>query len=205
MRTAERQVSGSVLMRMLACLLPLLYDHGADAHPVSQGAMELQIEADRISVLATVSPEEVIIAANGNAGVQHSFARALREHGKYLLAHLHIIADGKRLQGQVAAGPDHIAGRPRYDIEYPLGTARPAASPCRRMSCVKSNSPPAIHGKRATWCASATDASRRSPALLTFRQPLGIECRWRNDILTAVHPVHSLPLLAFVQHGVLLS
>src|SRR2546425_13143070 len=33
-----------------------LYDHGADAHPVSQGAMELQIEADRISVLATVSP-----------------------------------------------------------------------------------------------------------------------------------------------------
>ena len=204
MRTAERQVSGSVLMRMLACLLPLLYDHGADAHPVSQGAMELQIEADRISVLATVSPEEVIIAANGNAGVQHSFARALREHGKYLLAHLHIIADGKRLQGQVAAGPDHIAGRPRYDIEYPLGTARPSSITLQEDVLREVEFAPGN-----PWEASylvRISHGREPPLaglLLTFRQPLGIECRWRNDILTAVYPVHSLPLLAFVQHGVL--
>src|SRR5438094_1825691 len=76
----------------------------AAAHPVAQGAMEIVVRADRLDVRARVSNEEAFVAEafGGNADAKATLDYVWRMHGEYLLAHLHVTADGLPLTGQVA-------------------------------------------------------------------------------------------------------
>src|SRR4051794_8476421 len=83
----------------LAVLVPAA-PRMAGAHPVSQGVLEVVVLPDRVTVLATVSNEEVLVeAASRGAG---SSPDAPGGHGDYLLRHLHIAADEGPLAGRVA-------------------------------------------------------------------------------------------------------
>ena len=63
----------------------------AGAHPVAQGALEIEILPGRIELRATVSREEVLVAAafGGQEGIPYPLA--VRHHGAYLLAHLQVV------------------------------------------------------------------------------------------------------------------
>ena len=109
------------------CLLALALfaTRTAGAHPVAQGALEIEIFPGRIELRATVSREEVLVAAAfaGQEGITHS--EAVRHHGAYLLAHLQIRADGRALEGRVLKVLDQTV-RPAYTLEYPLTGDAPA-------------------------------------------------------------------------------
>jgi len=112
--------------RYCLLVLALFAARIAGAHPVAQGALEIEILPGRIELRATVSREEVLVAAafGGREGIP--YPEAVRYHGAYLLAHLQVWADGRALQGHVLKVLDQAAGRPAYTLEYRLTGGVPA-------------------------------------------------------------------------------
>src|SRR5579885_917004 len=92
-------------------LAGVLFASPAQAHPVSQGAMEITVSPARVLVRAFVSDEEVVVetAYGGKKGV--SRLQGIQEHGAYLLKHLRVLADGAPLAGRVARVPSSATGR----------------------------------------------------------------------------------------------
>jgi len=84
----------------------------ASAHPLSQGTLEVVIRPDRVDVRAHVTVEEASVtnmltdsappssSPGPNPGPAAS-AGGYDQHARYLVAHLHISADGKPLVGRV--------------------------------------------------------------------------------------------------------
>ena len=112
--------------RYCLLVLALFAARIAGAHPVAQGALEIEILPGRIELRATVSREEVLVAAafGGREGIP--YPEAVRHHGAYLLAHFQVWADGRTLEGRVLKVSDQAAGRPAYTLEYRLTGGVPA-------------------------------------------------------------------------------
>jgi hypothetical protein len=106
----------------LLCIFLLAVAPQAYAHPVAQGALDIMLASDRITVQATVSSEEVLVAAAYGGGTATSILDAVRRHGEYLRAHLSIKADGRALAGRVIAVPERIEGPLAYRLDDPLTT-----------------------------------------------------------------------------------
>ena len=119
-RSGSETWLASVLVLLLAVAAP------AGAHPVSQGALEVDVAADRVGLTAKVSMEEVLVAAAGDERTGVSPQDAVRRHGLYLLAHLRVTADGRPLAGTVVSVPEQPAGMPEYRLEYRTGGGTPA-------------------------------------------------------------------------------
>ena len=115
------------LVFLAACAL---FGARSDAHPVAQGALEIVIFPERVSVRATVSNEEVLVAAAaaGAQGVRQPspYLETVRKHGEYLLAHFRVTADDRLLDGRVIEVPERAMGRPVYELEYRLTGGVPA-------------------------------------------------------------------------------
>jgi hydrogenase/urease accessory protein HupE len=83
---------------------------GVHGHPVAQGGLIVILSPGQLTVRATVSLEEVLVASAG--------------HGPYLLEHLRIQADGQRLHGRLVqsttSGPEGKPQRFVYQLAYPL-------------------------------------------------------------------------------------
>jgi hypothetical protein len=127
----------------------------AGAHPLSQGALDVVVQPDRVDVRARVTFEEVAVtdmltaapgeteaaAAEGAGALDRAYAR----HAKYLAAHVHVLADGKPLAGSVArVVPPDTAGTTRpaggssidtehvvYELEYRPAAGQAMATPGR--------------------------------------------------------------------------
>src|SRR5436309_11788935 len=89
----------------------------AGAHPVSQGALEVVVFPERVSVTARVSMEEVLVAAAYAGRKDLTALEMVRQHGDYLIAHLRLAADGRPIDGGVVKVPAEADGRPVYEIE----------------------------------------------------------------------------------------
>jgi len=92
----------------------------AMAHPVSQGAMDIIVRTDRIDLRTTVSLEEVLVATSLGEHKSMAGQSAMRNHGDYLLNHLHISADGQPVVGHVLEVPRQSTGQLTYRLEYRL-------------------------------------------------------------------------------------
>lgn len=97
-------------------LIPII----AFAHPVSQGALDIELSPARLHARARVPVEEILVANAFAAGNAASLAEVWKEHGQYFLRHFRITADGRLLAGTMShfseAGSDHIV----YEFDYPL-------------------------------------------------------------------------------------
>ena len=94
----------------------------ANAHPLSQGAMEIVLGPDSVKIHAVVSSEEVLVASAFDDGKNMSPAEKVRRHAQYLIDHLRVTADGRLLVGRVLNAANEFSSRPVYDLEYgPLG------------------------------------------------------------------------------------
>jgi hydrogenase/urease accessory protein HupE len=98
----------------------------AAAHPVAQGALDVVVFPERVSVTARVSMEEVLVAAAYGAQKTTSILEMVRAHGDYLLAHLRVAADGRPIDGRVLKLPEQTDGWPTYEFEYGLTGIMPA-------------------------------------------------------------------------------
>src|SRR5476649_657250 len=88
---------------LCACAFLWISCNGAEAHPVAQGGLIVTIAPSQLTVRATVSLEEVLVASayGPESARAKSPAEAAERHGAYLLEHLRISADGRRLQGRL--------------------------------------------------------------------------------------------------------
>jgi len=113
---------------LLACLLALaaLDARAAGAHPVAQGALEIVVFPERVSVTARVSMEEVLVAAAYSGLKEMPALQMMHIYGDYLLAHFRVAADGRRLGGIVVKRPAVADGRPVYELEYRFAGGAPA-------------------------------------------------------------------------------
>jgi hypothetical protein len=193
----------------VAIVLTALQGAIAFAHPVSQGAIAVNIDANRIAVHAMVSPEEVIIAAAAAPGSVPSFAQAVRQHGAYLLSHLLIKADGRALPGHLVAIPDPTVGRPSYDIEYPLHGLHPhevemQEDVLREIEFAPGNPWEAMYLVGVDRSGESEVGGSEGPGLLlSFRQPVDIDCQWNGASVTVGRPTRAAQLMEFVRHGIL--
>ena len=95
------------------------------AHPVSQGAIEVVIYADRVTLLATVSVQEVCVAGKLRVDDEDKYApgalnEAFAKHAQYLLKHLYLTVDGKVLTGvlvKIVPPEKAAAGIFPFDVE----------------------------------------------------------------------------------------
>jgi hydrogenase/urease accessory protein HupE len=122
MRIAERLKPTIILLFACLALTPRI----SAAHPVAQGALDVVLLPERISVTARVSMEEVLVAAAYGGRKNASALEMVRAHGAYLLAHFRVAADGRPLDGRVAKVPEQADGRPVYELEYRLMGGAPA-------------------------------------------------------------------------------
>lgn len=191
-----RRLLNLLLLAYVACLL-LCSLQTVAAHPVAQGAMEIRIDAERIGLVVTASQEEVAVA-NAWSGKHSSLdLAAVRSHGEYLLAHLHVLADGQALNGQVVETPNQISGRLSYRLDYKSSGAAQhfefSQNVLRELSFAPGN----------PWEASyivKTFVAGRAVAeglLFTAQQPLRIAAQ------DFAKPGQLALTGGFVQHGVL--
>jgi HupE / UreJ protein len=123
MRIAERLRPLLIFLFVCAAVSPRM----AAAHPVAQGALEVVVSPERVSVTARVSMEEVLVAAAYGAQKTTSVLEMVRTHGDYLLAHFRVAADGRPVHGRMLKLPEQAGGRPTYEFEYRLTGVMPAA------------------------------------------------------------------------------
>lgn len=104
----------------------------ARAHPLSQGALDVVAQPDgRVNVRARITLEEVVItdmltsvpsSGTGNTTTRPSMRDTYDRHAKYLVEHLEVYLDGKRLAGRVAGVEDELtAAAATQPSTRPLG------------------------------------------------------------------------------------
>jgi hydrogenase/urease accessory protein HupE len=112
-------LAGILFGFLLLSLMPAV----AGAHPVAQGAMFVTISAKELTVRVTVSLEEVLVtdAYGPESARAKSPAEAGQRHGAYLLEHLRISADGRRLNGRlVQSETEEKPSRFVYEFAFAL-------------------------------------------------------------------------------------
>jgi HupE / UreJ protein len=172
------------------------------AHPVSQGALEVAIFRDHIDVRATVTMEEVLVAAAYDGQHDLSQLERVRGHGEYLLLHLRVIANGKRLEGRVAGVPERTSGRPSYELEYrPTEGGLPGRitlqqDVLREFDFAPGNPWEASYLVRV----SHEGGSPLAGFLLTSRDPLILETRMHETGSPMVDQLRTG--MAFLRHGI---
>lgn len=171
--------SGNRAVRWIALSCALLWILAADVHghPVAQGSLVVTISPSQLTVRAAVSLEEVLVASayGPESTPANSPAEAAARHGPYLLEHLRIYADGRRLQGRLVqsatSGTEGKLQRFVYEFVYPL--EQPASA--FRFEEDVLNEFEFAPGNR--WEASyiveiSEEGAAREGLLLTSRQPL---------------------------------
>ena len=205
-RCCELQKAFRLCLGLTSLLICLLFAVGsAQGHPVSQGALDLVIFPDRITIRATVSNEEVLIVAARNERNPLSYPDAVHSHGDYLLTHLHVTADRRVLDGRVVNVPKQTTGRLTYELEYRLPDVLPARIEVQEDVLREFEFAPGN-----PWEASyvVRIAQEGQPAaeglLLTYRQPVTFDCHWQRlaGTATASRIDHKEMATAFVRHGI---
>ena len=181
-------------------LLGLLGASPVAAHPVAQGAMELTVFADRLAVRATVSSEQVLVAAALGGPKGASPLESFRAHGEYLLAHLHVTADGHPVAGRLVNVPEAVTDKPRYALEYRWIDGRPARialgqDVLREFDFAPGNPWEASYVVRVVHEAGPA----LEGLLLTWRAPLVVSARARGGWFGGDAPAMAGE---FLRHGV---
>jgi hypothetical protein len=129
MRFSTRAIG---LRASLLGLAVLTFCSTADAHPLSQGAIDVRVDEHAIDVHVRVTVEEVAVTNEATAtktGARAASAiapSAFERHAAYLASHLRIVVDGVALFGHVwRVFPPVVSNRSlnataEYDLIYPL-------------------------------------------------------------------------------------
>ncbi len=88
----------------------------ARAHPAAQGRMDFDLSADKLTLIVTVSAEEVFVGTTlGKLSKEPgSLPEVWQAYGDYLLRHLRVAANGNELVGRLVsvAAPENIPPAP---------------------------------------------------------------------------------------------
>ena len=183
------------MRRFLASVMLLLCARAGWAHPLSQGALDVVVHRDKVTVRARVTVEEVTVTNSATTpdalpGPWGATGVAVYEqHAAYLTSHLHVTVDGNSLAGGVVrvtppedpqpAQTDHAV----YELEFiPL---HPIAQPGRveLRSDVLADERPGGASWEATYVVRI-GLEDRAPSeeglLLTNTRPVVFTCDWNS-------------------------
>ena len=190
-------------------LFALATGFSAQAHPVAQGSLELQVAPDKIHLQLRVSGEEVMVAdtfSGGGAPKAGSLAEVWARHGEYLLQHVKIFADDQRVLGKVvsvaAAKSDWVV----YEFDF-VTTNRPAHVRVEENVLNEIEFAPGNFWE-ASYIAriGQQDRPAQEGLLLSRQQPLVFDCDWNS---AAVATAATAPLdrwrmtKQFILHGIM--
>lgn len=196
-------------MKTLRCLifpLALAASFCARAHPVAQGALDVQIAPEKISLQLRVSGEEVMVAdtfGGGNQPKAASLAEVWSRHGEYLLQHVKVFVNDRQVSGRVirveAATNGSVAFQLAYEVPTPPSRLRIEENVLNEIEFAPGN----------PWEASyvARISQQGQPAqegwLLSRKQPLQFECDWNRPATSAATapPDRWRMTKQFVRHG----
>jgi hypothetical protein len=191
----------------LAWLCLLLH---AIAHPVAQGSAEVEITAHALHADFRVSNEQIFVASTfgANAAPAASLADLWPQHAAYLLAHLHVTADGTPLAGELVqiTPPEDptIKGFTRYTLRFPFPAAPPQAVVLRQDLLREIEFAPG-NPWEASFVVRVTQEGRvlHAARLLAPQQPLELPLEWGLAAAFSAPARSSLGQLArdFFQHG----
>lgn len=204
-RTVEGPLAGKGL-GMFLCLLGWLFLLAApstQAHPVSQGAMEITIAADRVKLTAVVSREEVLVASAFGAEKEDSQADKVRQHAKYLLAHVRVSIDGDILPGRVIVTPGEFSERLAYELEYAPITGIPRKVRVEQDVLREIEFAPGNQWEAAYLVhVHLVGQSGTQRFLLTHKTPLEIDCLSALSQAGGFYQETATFAAAFVRHGI---
>jgi hydrogenase/urease accessory protein HupE len=151
-----------------------------------ENVLDVEIAPGRITVIARVSMEEVLVAeAAGGAGVSDEMrTRAARAHGEYVLRHLHLRADDRPLTGKLLESVPPGGGATgtgsklaTYRMEFALPAPLPPPPKVVRVD-------QDLLREFDTWSASCVvrirqiDQGEFQTALLTRDKSVEFDCEW---------------------------
>lgn len=177
----------------------------AAAHPVAQGALELAVFPDRVSLRARPSMEEVLVAAAYGGRGERSLTETVRGHGEYLLPHIRVTADGRLLSGRVVKVSEERKGQPQYELEYPL-TGNPPREIVAEQHLLREFEYAPGNPWEATYVVRI---ERRGEApleglLLSSREPLALRCDGKAELRCAPPESDQLGITRqYVRHGIM--
>lgn len=103
--------AASLPFALLLLLLPAV----ASAHPLSQGALDVDLRGTTLHLRATVPLEEVLLASQAS-----NLDEAREDHGAYFLAHVGICADGQNVDGAMTSNREIDSDHVLYEFDYKL-------------------------------------------------------------------------------------
>ena len=186
----------------IALLVASLHGGTATAHPVAQGALDISISSDRVSLRARPSMEEVLVAAAYGGQKQQALPEKVQSHGEYLLRHLRVAADGRALDGRLAQISGAESGRPEYILNYALANT-PAAIVLQQDVLREFEYAPG-NPWEATYVAriERSDEAPLEGLLLTAREPLALHCNGKAELRCAPPESDQLGMARqYVRHG----
>ena len=188
----------------IALLIASLNGGTAAAHPVAQGALDLAIFPDRVSLRARPSMEEVLVAAAYGEAKEQTPAEAAENHGAYLLRHFRVSADGRLLDGQVAQLSGTASGRPEYVLDYPLAAGTVARLRVEQDVLREFDYAPG-NPWEATYVAriERRDEAPLEGLLLTAREPLALRCNMNDLSCAPAESDRSNIAWQYVRHGIM--
>lgn len=128
------QCSLSWVVRSIILFLSL-YIGCAMAHPVAQGSMEIVVHPDRVEIYARVSVEQVFAEESFSKDEPaESTAAIWPRHGDYLLRHIFVEVDGKKLAGRVGEITPPSAPITTEHVGYELAHAFPPGLVPKRVT-----------------------------------------------------------------------
>jgi hypothetical protein len=182
----------------------------ATAHPVAQGAMEILIGPDSITMRARVSTEEAYVAeAFGHPSAAATLDDVWQHHGDYLINHLRLTADGSPLAAKVRniTPPANTSDQQvTYDLsfELPAGQERPRSIVLRQDVLNEFTFAPGNRWE-ATYIVRIAQQDRpaRDGLLFTSREALTFNCDWISASQETASGLDKGGMaLAFFRHGI---
>ena len=210
----------TALARVMAAMLMLIAAAATQAHPVAQGAMQIDVRDTSVNVHVRASLEEAIIenAFGPVATRANSTAELQRSHARYVAGHVRVEVDGQPLSGRVVDNPPSAASatapsdRVSFDLRYDFPTRlQGAGARALRVSQNVLNEFEFAPGNRweATYVVSFAEQGRTKVEglLLTSREPLSYRTHGgdgrRSDAAAAPQVDRWRLSTDYLRHGVL--
>jgi hydrogenase/urease accessory protein HupE len=156
----------------------------ASAHPVAQGALDVRIAREHLTVRARVSVEQVFVESSLGtpARAADTLGALWPAHGEYLLAHLFIAADQQRLTGRILGiTPPPVPTADQmvlYELRYDFTAGAAPARLTLQQDLLNEFTYAPGNRWEATFVARIEQEGQtpREGLLLTAQHPVVIEC-----------------------------
>ena len=174
------------------------------AHPVAQGALNIDVNTNAVFLSIRISSEEALVANTFAASETkaHSLSEIWQKHGDYLLQHVKVFADDHRLAGTVAdidsSQPNFITYKFNFPVTSAPNQVRVEENVLNEIEFAPGNP------WEATYVVTTEQKGQtlQQGLLLSRTQPLEIACNWQSTGATPAAVNKSYLIYQYIRYGI---